>query len=310
MIRIPGIIPITIHPFFWLLAAMIGYLQSQSILGTFIWAAVILVSVLFHEFGHALTALAFRQRSAITLFGMGGVTERVNQEPLKSWQEFLVVLNGPLFGFGLFFLSVYLFDLIKATPGMTVLKIALSISMSVNFIWTVLNLFPVYPLDGGKLLAIALSRFFGSKGMRASLLISTIIGGLTSIYFFIQGQLFAGAIFMMFGFESWRAFSAYSKEEDPMQGPLKQRSLKENGDYAKALKVGSNLFRENPSFELAMENARLAAKVHDVRSAMGWIARSKEISNIPIERLVVHKDFDSIRDEPEFKEFVDRNSKS
>ena len=42
---------------------MIGWLNSALILGTAIWAVVILVSVLIHEYGHALTAFVFGQES-------------------------------------------------------------------------------------------------------------------------------------------------------------------------------------------------------------------------------------------------------
>jgi stage IV sporulation protein FB len=58
MLRIPGKIPIAISPAFWIFAALIGYLNSQSFIGTIIWIGIIFVSVLVHEFGHALTAAA------------------------------------------------------------------------------------------------------------------------------------------------------------------------------------------------------------------------------------------------------------
>ncbi|MBS0653626.1 MAG: stage IV sporulation protein FB, partial [Verrucomicrobia bacterium] len=61
MITIPGKIPISIYPTFWLFAALIGYMNSMSLIGTVIWIGIIFVSVLFHEFGHALTAWAFGQ---------------------------------------------------------------------------------------------------------------------------------------------------------------------------------------------------------------------------------------------------------
>ena len=54
MIRIPGKIPIAISPLFWIFAALIGYLNSMSLVGTLIWMGIIVVSVLFHEFGHLL----------------------------------------------------------------------------------------------------------------------------------------------------------------------------------------------------------------------------------------------------------------
>jgi hypothetical protein len=41
MIIIPGPIPIAIHPFFWLFAALVGWLYGQSITGMLIWMGII-----------------------------------------------------------------------------------------------------------------------------------------------------------------------------------------------------------------------------------------------------------------------------
>ncbi|MCE2982169.1 MAG: M50 family metallopeptidase, partial [Parachlamydia sp.] len=97
MIYIPGKIPIRIFPFFWLLIVMIGWLNTQSIPETAIWAAVIFISVLIHEFGHALTAVAFGQEAEISLVGLGGLTKREGPT-LAKWKDFIIVLNGPLAG--------------------------------------------------------------------------------------------------------------------------------------------------------------------------------------------------------------------
>src|SRR5689334_3649770 len=104
MIRIPGRIPITIHGTFWILAALIGFLSSYSFFGTFIWVGIILISVLFHEFGHALTALAFKQNPRIELIAFGGVTYH-DASKLSFWKQFLITFNGPLFGFLLFVIA-------------------------------------------------------------------------------------------------------------------------------------------------------------------------------------------------------------
>ena len=62
MISIPGKIPIKITPAFLIFASIIGFLNSGTVMGTMIWFGIILVSVLIHEMGHALAALAFGKR--------------------------------------------------------------------------------------------------------------------------------------------------------------------------------------------------------------------------------------------------------
>ena len=82
-------IPISIHPLFWVLAALIGWLNSNSFAGTVLWTIVILISVLFHELGHALTASFFGQYPKIMLVAFGGVTTYETKD-LKFWKQFLM----------------------------------------------------------------------------------------------------------------------------------------------------------------------------------------------------------------------------
>jgi Zn-dependent protease len=204
MIDIPGKIPVRIFPFFWVLIAMIGWLNSQSITGTAIWSVVILISILVHEFGHALTAVAFGQKAEINLVGLGGVTKREGPS-LAKWQDFLIVLNGPLAGLLLYFLAS------QAMPFVSKEKFflyayALDIAILVNLFWTLLNLLPVLPLDGGQLVRIVLEGIFGFKGLKMSLLLSIVLAGIFSVYFFISQQFLVGALFLMFGFESYRSW--------------------------------------------------------------------------------------------------------
>ncbi|MBA2369139.1 MAG: M50 family metallopeptidase [Candidatus Protochlamydia sp.] len=204
MIDIPGKIPIRIFPFFWVLIAMIGWLNSQSITGTAVWSGVILISILVHEFGHALTAVAFGQKAEINLVGLGGVTKREGPS-LPKWQDFLIVLNGPLAGLLLFFLASQLAPFVPKEKFF-LYAYALDIAILVNLFWTLLNLLPVLPLDGGQLVRIILEGIFGFKGLKLSLFLSIALAGIFSVFFLVSQQFLVGALFLMFGFESYRAW--------------------------------------------------------------------------------------------------------
>lgn len=205
MITIPTYIPIRIYPLFWLLIFMIGWLSSGTIPETLIWAAVIFLSVLFHEFGHALTAVAFGQKAEIDLVGLGGLTRRSGKQ-LKLWQEFVIVLNGPVAGFLLFALVLTIQPIFKEHQWV-ILLYASKVALYVNLIWNILNLLPVQPLDGGHLLRIGLEAAFGFKGVKISFLLSVILSGLLGIFFFFIQAILAGALFLMLAFESYRAWS-------------------------------------------------------------------------------------------------------
>lgn len=203
MISIPGRIPIAIYPFFWFLIIMLGWLNSGTILGTAIWSVVILVSVLFHEYGHALTALFFGQEADISLVGLGGLTRRRGPQ-LSRWREFLIVFNGPAAGLLLFFI-VYL--LVSSYPIKNeVLSYAVNITLEVNLFWTILNLLPVFPLDGGHLMKILLESVFGIRGIKFAYLASMVLAVVIGLYFFIIQQMLMGALFLMLAFESYRAW--------------------------------------------------------------------------------------------------------
>ncbi len=211
MIEFQGPIPLAIHPFFWVFAAIIGWLSSGTWIGTFIWVGIILVSVIVHEFGHALTALLFKQKARIQLIALGGVT-MFEGPKLKFWQQFLITFNGPLFGFFLFLLASFLLHFSWPPLLFKILKI----TQVANLFWTVVNLLPVQPLDGGQLLRIVLEGFFGIKGYKASLLIGSSIAALISFYFFMVQAFLLGAFFFLFAFQSfemWRK-SRFATRDD------------------------------------------------------------------------------------------------
>ncbi len=207
MIKIPGQIPIFISPIFWLLAFAIGWFSSYSFTETLLWVGVIFVSVLVHEYGHALTAVGFGQRVVIELTGFGGLTVRRNQKPLKPWKEFLIVLNGPLFGFLLCGFSYLLLKVLGSENLHSATAYVLTIAVYINLFWTIINLLPIQPLDGGKLLSVVLEGVFGLRGVKIALFISMILAVVIAILFFIFQSFLAGSLFFIFameGYQKWR----------------------------------------------------------------------------------------------------------
>jgi stage IV sporulation protein FB len=200
MIRIPGRIPIAIHGTFWLLAALIGFLNSQSVVGTLIWIGIIFVSVLFHELGHALTALLFKQNPRIELIALGGVTYH-DAKKLGFWKQFFIVLDGPLFGLLLFFIASALLHIpsIAASPFGPIL----ALTRLVNLFWTFVNLLPVMPLDGGQLLRIVLERIFGLKGFKYAVIVGMTLSIAIALVSFLYQQFILGAFFFLLAFQSF-----------------------------------------------------------------------------------------------------------
>ncbi len=225
MITIPGTIPIRIYPIFWLIAAMIGWMYSFTVLGTLAFVVVVFFSVLIHEFGHALTAMAFGRKAEIELVALGGVT-LMRGTKLKLWKEFLVVLNGPLAGF-MIFLVAYQFEYLLHTNISEFAKFLLGLTIYANLFWTILNLLPIHPLDGGKLLIIVLEGIFGVRGISFGLITSSVLALVVSIYFFLIQAMLGGAIFLLFAFESFRAWQSSRKVTSKDQDEAIQLMLKQ-----------------------------------------------------------------------------------
>ncbi len=199
-------IPIRIHPFFWVLAALIGWLSTSNLLLTVVWMAVIFISVLVHEYGHASAALFFGQKATINLVALGGATQREGAK-IKLWQEFLVVLNGPIFGFLLCALAFSL-QKIFAESLSPMIFYTLSIAVYINFFWTIFNLLPVHPLDGGKLVQIVLEAMFGVPGIKFAVIASLFLSFILGLLSFAYGFFFIGSLFFFLMFENYQYYSS------------------------------------------------------------------------------------------------------
>jgi stage IV sporulation protein FB len=204
MITIRGKIPVTIFPAFWIVAVLIALMLSQgNILQMGIWVGVVFVSVLFHEYGHALTALFFGRKPRIELVAMGGLTYH-DGDKLPFWKQFFITLNGPLFGFIIVIVTYLIRDipaLSKGYPAMLLTQI-----FYVNIIWTVVNLLPIMPLDGGQLLRLGMEKIFAFKGLRYTLIISAVLSLTASLFLFVTQNILAGAVFFLFAFENFNNY--------------------------------------------------------------------------------------------------------
>jgi len=293
MISIPGKIPIHIFPFFWLLIVMIGWVNSGSISGTVIWSVVILISILIHEYGHAWTALAFGHKAEIHLVGLGGLTKREGPK-LAPWKEFMIVLDGPLAGLTTFVIADQWIGLGGEKPFL--LTYALEIAINVNLFWTLLNLLPVLPLDGGHLLRILLEAAFGLRGLKCALVVSIGLAGIIGLSFFMIQQVLMGALFFMFAFESYRAW-ADMKSMDPQDADQElQHCIKEGmekwqqGDSQGALARFVFVRQQAPKGMLYVNatqyGARILAEQGHFKRAYEWLYPLKNRISIDDLRLL------------------------
>jgi Zn-dependent protease len=118
-------------------------------------APILFVSILVHEMGHALAIDRFGYgKSTVLLWGMGGLC--IGRGNRRAKHGLLISLAGPAAGLliGIPALLLYLgfeFHFIDIEIGRTLTK-ALFFTVWVNVGWSILNLLPIFPLDGGQAL--------------------------------------------------------------------------------------------------------------------------------------------------------------
>jgi Zn-dependent protease len=117
-----------------------------------IGAVGLFVSIIIHEFSHALIARKYGMRiKGITLFIFGGVAE-MQDEPSTPKSEFLMAIAGPIASFTLSILFNGLTQ-VAESMGLSVPFIALLSYLSmINLLVAIFNMIPAFPTDGGRVL--------------------------------------------------------------------------------------------------------------------------------------------------------------
>lgn len=218
-------IPIRVHPLFWLGALVLGMrLDSATLI---LWMIVVFCSVLIHELGHALMMRYFGQSPHVVLYLMGGYASPRSEfysfastPRLSHGKQILVLLAGPGAGFALtalllaglhltghevqLHLNFPFFWSFVTQPDREQLYLLIHLLLIVNVFWGVINLVPVYPLDGGQIARELFLAFNPWNGLQYSLYLS-VAAGIGMLLVGLQfGQPFLAILFGYFAFQSYQ----------------------------------------------------------------------------------------------------------
>jgi stage IV sporulation protein FB len=130
-----------------------GVNTTSDLVRALVYAGIVFGSILVHELGHALVATRVfgLGPAAILLHGFGGVTRF--RAPTKSWHAFVTALAGPSAGLLLGLLAAVVALLVPVPERFAEL---LDTVATINIFWSLFNLLPMLPLDGGNMLLHAL----------------------------------------------------------------------------------------------------------------------------------------------------------
>lgn len=202
------------HPLFWLMAALIGHsFAGDDLLRIVIAAVCVFLSILVHEFGHALSGRWFGDRlNYVVIYLMGGLC--VPGITLRHWPRIAMIFWGPLAGFllaGVAFGLNYALNRQWIPIQAKEVFFAIDVLFGVNIFWSIFNLLPVFPLDGGQILREGLMWKKPRGGEALAFLISMISAILTTIgavaYCAINKlppPIMVMVMMLYFAFQSWQ----------------------------------------------------------------------------------------------------------
>ncbi|MCH7228838.1 metalloprotease [Haloferula sp. A504] len=230
-------IPVEVQPFFWIVIAMFGgalsISSSSDLMGTAVFMVAATASILVHEFGHALTGRRLGGGSVrIVLWAFGGLAYNEGGRFTRS-QRFWMIFMGP--GAGFLFLALvlvllavflgpkeavgcfswaafrvvpepFITDALKefVDPGNPNPRWWIARSLIwINFWWSLINLLPVLPLDGGQIANLWV------HPQRRMFLVSAITGASMALFgFAVMGSLYVAILFGFLAYRSYQDFQS------------------------------------------------------------------------------------------------------
>jgi Zn-dependent protease len=181
-------IPVRIEPTFFVVLVLLGLPQPWFHVVS--WVLIATVSVLLHELGHAIAFRAYGVKPSIVLHGFGGLTSGSGE--LSSGQRIVVSLAGPFSALLLFGVPAVLLEMSGAVPSGDA-AVVLRQVVWINVGWSLLNLVPVLPLDGGQVFLDVCDICTGGRGRRLAEIVSVGVAVVLAVVALAYGLLF-GAV--------------------------------------------------------------------------------------------------------------------
>ena len=171
-------------------------LDGQSLARAGMFVAVVFGSILVHELGHAVVGrrLGLEPRE-IVFHGFGGEC-RYGRRPSPR-QGVVSALAGPVSGLALGLVAVGLQAVVPASapPGV---HVVLGDLVWVNVFWSLFNLLPIFPMDGGVVMASGLQmRLKPLRAWRITQVVSITLAVAVGVAGFFAGFRFLPVIMLL-----------------------------------------------------------------------------------------------------------------
>jgi stage IV sporulation protein FB len=234
--------PVRVHPFFWIVTLAMGMQGDPEPQHVAIWVGVVFVSVLLHELGHATMQRFYGGHPWVTLYGFGGLAS-CNDGPRTSGRRIAVLLAGPGAGFLLAAMLVIALKLSGHEAGVSTIKslvesslphsgvypvsmlgpyvgyfqrfqseiinVALADLLYVNVFWGIINLLPVFPLDGGQISRELFNLKDPRNGTNQALQLSAGVAVLIAAYALLNQRYYVALMFGYLAYSNFQTLQFY-----------------------------------------------------------------------------------------------------
>ena len=169
----------------------------QDLPGILLWTIAVFFSILIHELGHAFVGQRYGAIPSIHLHAMGGFMIPHGAAFTRK-ENILVSAAGPAASLALGVATLAFIQMIPpATPAG---KLLTTYMLWINFFWTIVNLLPILPLDGGQIARDVL----GPERAEVTRWIGVLFAGAVAYWAFSVGLVFLGLMLAYLGFINYQ----------------------------------------------------------------------------------------------------------
>ncbi|MEW4454391.1 site-2 protease family protein [Bremerella sp. JC817] len=237
-------IPVRIHPMFWLVSALMGFAADRTPQMVLLWIVAVFISILVHEMGHAIVIRYFGWEPSVVLYSFGGLA--IHNPYVQSqygpgrarrskWTQIIISAAGPAAGFLLaglmlaflagtrvasveleWFEGTNIPRWYKLGPSMGLMSkpnvfFFILDMLFINIWWGLINLLPIWPLDGGKISRELFQMVDGGQAIRNSLMLSLICAIAVAIWAFQAEQRFMPIFFGFMAIQNYQELSGSNR---------------------------------------------------------------------------------------------------
>ena len=237
-------IPVRVHPLFWLVAVLMSRGYSERPVAVVVVVGVMFISILIHELGHALAIRYYGWTPSITLYAFGGfasynqgfssASSSYTRSGNSTQAQVIIAAAGPIAGFafaafvaaGLFLSNSSVeFSMTKdfhprigmgpAIPvfvkdQLNLVWVCLASLFYVNIGWGIINLFPVFPLDGGRIARELMVAAKPQDGHRHAIILSIVAAIFVAVVGYAHwDRRFLAIMFAFLAYSNYNTFQAY-----------------------------------------------------------------------------------------------------